>query len=223
MMKKVIGKIKEFVNRHYVFIVYVVIPIVVICLTYFVLYKYLKEYVSSTKVDDIIIENSQDTIDRVFAPFISSLLIIIGLLVTIVVIKFIDSFCDKNNQKFDALYAKKILFIVTILTGLLSAIVFFYSRANSFEYWNYGIKNIKIIEGYFKLEHIPSIRGGNLTSEKAPIFYRVIYCLANLLEKVKDYFDIIISFVGAVLIPLSIKYEKTNSTKDCKELKRKNK
>ena len=213
MIKKVRSNIKEFVNRNFVFIVYVVIPFVVVGLIYSILCKPLKEYVSSIKVDGIIIENSQYTKDMVFSPFVSSVILIFSLLVTIVTIKIINYFFDKNEQKFDVSYAEKIRSFVMILTVLLSAIAFFYSSAIPFEYWEYGINNMAKTGAYSSLEPIPTIRGGNLTTEMAPMFYQVIRCLANLIKQVEHLFALIISVVNALLIPLSIKCEKLKSKK----------
>lgn len=192
-------------SNTYVLLVYVILPIVVTCGVYYVLYNYLIKYTSSVNIGDFSIINSKYTIEKIFTPFISCVLLIISLLVSVVAIKFIKHIWKKQIS---VIFGKKIIFYGSILVLLLSAITFFYSRADSFEYWNYGIENTNTEMNYLPLIQIPSIRGGNITSEAAPPLYRVIHFLANLLKTIVDEFDLLITMSGAILIPLKIEVNK---------------
>lgn len=204
-INKKISKTFEEGSKIYVLGVYVLMPIVITIIAYFMLYNYLIYYISSVNIVGSSFENSKYTIERIFTPFISCLVLIISLLTVGGIIKIINFFF---KNKFSIKFARKIIFYGSISVLLLSAITFFYTRANTFEYWNYGIKNTSTEMIYIPLVQRPSVHGGNITSDAAPLLYRIIHFFANLFKEMGDKYDLIISMSGAILIPLKIEINK---------------
>lgn len=164
---------------------------------------------SAVNIGGVSALNSKYTVETIFTPFVSSLLLIISLLAAIIIIKVINRIWYKSDEKFNVKFSKKIIFWLTILIALLTTIAFFYSQSHSFEYWSYGVENVEKASNYLPLTPIPAIRGGNITSDSAPILYQMVYFGANLLKQIEDKFNLIIAMTSAILIPLIIKIEKS--------------
>lgn len=208
-------KIVKFGDKIYVLVVYIILPILVTIVNYFILNKFLVEYVSSVNFRGLSVSNSEYTIQKIFKPFISSMVLIISLIVSMILIKTINYFFNKYNEKFVARFnvkfAKKVILLISILIALLSAIAYFYSSTDYFEYFRYGIETKDISLPYLPLKPIPSIQGGNINSDEATLLYQFIYFSANLIKKVEEVFDLIIAMTGVILIPLIIKIERSKS------------
>lgn len=193
-------------NVWYVFLVYVVVPIVVTMLLGLIR-KPLIKYMSSLKGGNMEIYNSADILNRIYAPFISSVLFLLGLICTFIIIKCVNKIMDKNGKKFNVPVAKKIVFMVSAVAAVMAVVTLIYSKANTFKCFEYGIASKDIEESlqYIPLKSIPSIQGGNLRSTDDPLLYKFIYHCSNEMEKVEENLGFWCTTISAVLIPLKQK------------------
>ncbi len=193
-------------NVWYVILLYVVVPFVIIML-FWRFRKPLINYMSSLSVGGMEVCNSTDIVNRVYAPFISSGLFLLGLICTCVIVKCIDKIMDKNGSMFNVSAAEKIVFMVSVVAAVMAVVTLVYSKANTFDYSLYGIESKDMEEAmpFIGLQPIPSIRGGNMYSSDAPLLYRFIYHGSNVMKEIEENLDFCFTTIGAVLIPLKQK------------------
>lgn len=202
------NKIKE--SKIYVFLVYVVIPIV-ITIGIFQLKRVGVNYMSSLKIEGVEVLNSSYSIERYYQPFISSMLIIIAIILSWCVVKVCDFFWDNNAVKFDLKFAKGIMFIISVCTIIATVITIIYSKADSFDYGRYGISVSNLEDTtkkmYIPLEIIPSFNSIGISSPSAPYLYTVAQITSYMMKYVGNNIGLIAAIIAAILIPLKVRIE----------------
>lgn len=199
--------------------IYVIFP-VFITIFIFSFKECLINYMSNMKIDGVIFVNSASARNKIFTPYLSSILLVVSLLFTILFAYLCDKFLNKENKKFNLYYAKNILFYLGIVSITIATVVFMYAKSYTFEHWKYGYSEetiIKVIEGknetlYIPLEEIPSIESAGITSSNASVIYNINVKLSQIVSGIISNLEFMIAILGTILIPLKNKIHLVENT-----------
>lgn len=221
-------KIKGYQGKQYncqykywwVVCVYLFIPIILILLFDKVFTPLLQNLMAGVKIEEGIISNSRYAVDNVIRPFIESLMIIMGIIASYGVLKFLQKKLLKRKIYFVGV--KKILKYFEITTVLLAVIIAVYGKINSFDYSQYGysadtVKEVIVQEegeAYIPLEKISSIHSIGIGTKEGNLLYNILLHMSRFAFYLSDNLEMIIAIAGTVIIPLKNYSEEVEGKKN---------
>lgn len=202
---------KQYNCQHrycWVVCIYLFVPVILIIFFDKGFTPLLQDFMVGARIEEGIALNSRYAVDNVIYPFIESLMIIMGFLVSYVVLRFWQKKLLKRKIYFVGV--KKCLKYFEMVTVLLVVIIAVYSKINSFDYsqYGYGVDTIKETiaqeEGvqYIPLEEIPSIHSLGIRTEEGNLLYNMLLYMSQIVFYLSDNLELIIAIAGAVIIPL---------------------
>lgn len=187
--------------------VYLFVPIILMLLFDKAFAPLLQKFMAGVRIGGGKVLNSAYAVENVIYPFVESLMIITGAIVSYVVLKFVQKKLLKRKIYFVG--AKKCLRYFEIATVLFAVIIAVYGKTNNFDYSQYGysadtIKEFVVQENvqYIPLEKIPSIHSIGIEIRGGNLLYNLLLHISQFAFRLSDNLEMIIAIVGTVLIPL---------------------
>lgn len=203
------GKQHNYQRKYcWVVCVYLFTPIILILFFDKVFTPLLQDFMSSVRIEKIVISNSEYVRNNIVYPFCKSLAIIMGAIASYGLLGFLQKKLLKRRIYFVG--SKKILKCLEIITVLLTVSIAVYNKTNNFDHSQYGYstdtirKAVDQEEGITQipLEKIPSIHSTGLETSKGNLLYKILLHTSQFIFYLSDNLEMAIAIAGTVIIPL---------------------
>lgn len=202
---------------YWIVCIFLIVPAIIILIFDKGFAPLLQDFMSGARINGDIILNSTYAKNNIISPFVESLMIVIGIMVSYAVLSFFQKKLFKSGIYF--LGVKKCLKYFEITMLLLAVIIAVYGRVNNFDCSQYGysvdtIKDTIIQEEnaqYISLEKIPSIRTEGIYIKDGNLLYNALLNLSQFVFYLSDNLEMLIAIAGAIIIPLRNYSEKVEN------------
>ena len=167
---------------------------------------------SGVRTHGTVVLNSEYATNQVFAPFIESMVILVGAIVSFVLLKLLQKELLKRNIIFAG--TKRCLKYFEIVVVLFAVIIAVYNKTIDFDCAQYGydVDTIKAVitqesgAQYIPLEEIPHIESIGIKSAAEPsiqtFFYNFLSGMSDFMSYMWYKLELLIAIAGTILIPL---------------------
>lgn len=197
----------QYKKYWWVICVYLLVPIILILLFDKGFTPLLQNFMTSARVGEGIVLNSTHAVENVIYHFAESLMIIMGIIVSYIILRFLQKKLLKRKIYFVGV--KKCVKYFEITTVLLAVIIAVYGKINSFDCSQYGyrvdtMKEVIFQEEalYIPLEEIPSIQSIGISTQEGNVWYNLLIHMSQFMLYLSDNLEMIIAIAGTVIIPL---------------------
>lgn len=202
------GKKHDYQHKYWwVVCVYLFVPIIFILLFGKVFTSLLQDFMAGARIGEIIVSNSTYAVNKVIHPFIESLMIIIGVIISYLILRFLQK--KLFERKIYFVGVKKCLKYFEVTTVLLAVIIAIYGKVNSFDFSQYGYSVDTIKEAIYQkeaknipLEIIPSMHSIGISIREGNLLYNMLLHMSHFLFYLSDNLEMVIAIAGTVIIPL---------------------